>query len=349
MLHRRLFAALLLAASLVAPGLARAQSKELFLYSWSNYTPPDMLKRFTAETGITVHLDVYNSNDALLAKLEAGGGGYDVIVPTGSTLKRLIDAGKVQKIDAAGMPNFKNVREPFNKPGFDPARAYSVPYMWGTTAFAYDSDKVKGGKFEDSWKELFEPRPEFVGGIGMLDEAATIYNAAAYYLGVDPCTEAPADAQKILALLEKQKPAVKLYAGGGSIDRLASGETPMHMTYNGAAHRAHMRKSSILYVYPREGLGLWMDNLAIPTGAPHTENAKVFLNWMMDPKNAAEASNFTGYNNTIAGSDQFLDAPLREDPAVNMPAEYLPRLREDRVCSAAAIDLRQRVWTRLKR
>jgi spermidine/putrescine transport system substrate-binding protein len=339
--------AFVLVAALFAPALARAQSKELFLYNWSNYTPPEMLKRFEAETGITVHLDVYNSNDALLAKLQAGGSGYDLIVPTGSTLKRLIDAGKVQKFEASSLANFKNVKAPFDKPSFDPTRSYSVPYMWGTTGFAYDTDKA--GKLEDSWKELFQPRAPFVGGIGMLDEAATVWNAAAYYLGIDVCTTNGEEAQKILDLLQAQKPDVKLFAGGGSIDRLVSGETPMHMTYNGAAHRAHMKKASIVYVYPREGLSLWGDNFAIPVGAPHVENAKIFLNWMMDPKNAAEASNFTGYNNAIAGSDEYLLPALRDDPAVNMPADYASRLRQDRVCPQAAIDLRERVWTRLMR
>jgi spermidine/putrescine transport system substrate-binding protein len=347
MTHRRLAACLVLAAAILAPGLARAQTKELFLFNWSNYTPPEMLKRFEAETGIAVHLDVYGSNDALLAKLQAGGSGYDVIVPTGSTLRRLIDAGKVQKFEASSLPNFKNIRPPFDKPSFDPTRSYSVPYMWGTTGFAYDTDKA--GKLDDSWKALFEPSAAFVGGIGMLDETASVWNAAAYYLAIDPCTTSGEDAQKILDLLQKQKPDVKLYAGGGSIDRLVSGETPMHMTYNGAAHRAHMKKPSIVYVYPREGLAVWGDNFAIPVGAPHVENAKIFLNWMMDPKNAAEASNFTGYNNTIAGSDQYLSPALRDDPAVNMPADYAARLREDRVCPQASIDLRERVWTRLMR
>jgi spermidine/putrescine transport system substrate-binding protein len=79
------------------------------------------------------------------------------------------------------------------------------------------------------------------------------------------------------------------------------------------------------------------------------EEAKTFINFMMDPKNAAEASNYTGYNNAIAGSDALLLPALRDDPAVNTPADMLPRLHAARECPKAAIDLRERVWTRLQR
>jgi len=155
--------------------------------------------------------------------------------------------------------------------------------------------------------------------------------------------------QKILDMLQRQKPDVKLYSSSGSIDRMVSGEVVMHQMYNGAAHRAGVRKPGIVYIYPREGLTLWGDNLAVPKAAPHPDAAKTFINFMMDPKNAAEASNYTGYNNAVAGSDALLLPALRDDPAVNTPAEMLPRLRPARECPKAAIDLRERVWTRLQR
>jgi spermidine/putrescine transport system substrate-binding protein len=87
----------------------------------------------------------------------------------------------------------------------------------------------------------------------------------------------------------------------------------------------------------------------VPKGAKHLENAKIFLNWMMDPKNAAEASNYTGYNNAIAGSEQYLSQSLRDDPAVNTPPDMAARLKPLRECSKTALDLREKVWTRLQR
>ena len=113
---------------------AQAQSKELLLYNWSNYISPDLLKRFETETGVKVSLDTYDSNETMLAKLQAGGAGYDVVVPTGPTVQAMIRSDLLMKIDASKLSNFKNVRVPFDKPDFDPERAYSVPYMWGRPA-----------------------------------------------------------------------------------------------------------------------------------------------------------------------------------------------------------------------
>jgi spermidine/putrescine transport system substrate-binding protein len=344
----RLFVSLCCLIALALPGHARAQSKELLLFNWSNYMPPALLKRFEAESGIKVTLDTYDTNEAMLAKLQAGGGGYDIVVPTGPTLQAMIRDGLVQKIDVAAMSNFHNLRAPFDNPAYDPGRAYSAPYMWGTTAIAYDPAAV-GMKLDDSWKEIFEPRPQVAGKLAMLADMGEVFSAAAYYLGYDNCTADPAQGQKILELLQQQKPSVKLYSSSGSIDRIASGEVVMHHMYNGAAHRAAMRKPGITYIYPKEGLTLWGDNFAVPKAAPHLDAAKLFINFMMDPKNAAEASNYTGYNNAIAGSDALLLPALRDDPAVNTPAEMISRLRPAKECPKAAIDLRERVWTRLQR
>ena len=320
---------------------------ELFLYNWSNYFPPDLLKKFEADTGIKVTLDVYDSNETMLAKLQAGAAGYDVVVPSDYMVKIMIDEGLAEKIDAEKMPNFKNVMAPHDKQPFDPNREYSAPYMWGTTGFTYDSAKL--GELDNSWKEVFEPRDALKGQIAMLNDEVEVYNAAAYYVGVSKCTEDAKEAQKILDVLEKQKPFVATYNSDGTIDRMAAGEVLAHMQWNGASHRTREKLPSATYMYPKEGLTFWADNFVVPTSAPNKENAKTFINWMMAPENAAIASNFTGYMNAIRGSDAFMDASLKTDPAVAMPEAYADRLRPNLNCSPAARELRNKVWTRLKK
>ena len=331
------------------PMLAAAQSKQLLLYSWANYVPPELLKRFEAETGIKVVLDVYDSNDAMLAKLQAGGGGYDIVVPSNSVLGTMIKSGLLQKIEAPKLANFKNVLPPHNHPGVDPNRDFSVPYLWGSTGFTYDAAKVPGGKLTESWKEFFEPRPELEGKIAALNDQGEMFTAAAHYLGIDTCTEKPAEAQKILELLERQKPKVKIYSSSGTIGRVASGEVLLHQQWNGASHRSREKLASATFVFPVEGMNLWGDNFAVPKGAPNLENAKTFMNWMMAPKNIAEATNFSGYNNAISGSDAFMHAELRNNPAINPPEALKARFRPVKDCSASARELRDSVWTRLRR
>lgn len=326
-----------------------AGAKELFLYNWSNYFPPELLEKFETDTGIKVTLDVYDSNETMLGKLQAGAAGYDVIVPSGYIIPGLIEQGLVQEIDTSELENFKNVRKPFDDPTFDPKRRYSAPYMWGTTGFTYDSARVPGGELEESWKEFFEPREALKGQIAALNDQVEVYNAAARYLGFDTCTESGEEAQKILALLEKQKPYLAMYQSDGTIDRMIAGEVIMHHQWNGASHRTKEKLPTAVYVYPKEGTGFWTDNFMVPKDAPNPENAKTFINWMLAPENAAAASNFTGYMNAIDGSGEHLDASLSEDPAVNMPPAYADRLRPSKSCSPKARELRDKVWTRLKK
>ena len=346
---RRLLTSLALGAAMAfASVAAQAQDKELFLYNWSNYFPPELLQKFEKDTGIKVTLDVYDSNETLLAKLQAGAAGYDVVVPTDYMVKIMIDDGIAEKIETNKLPNFKNVMAPHDNPPYDPGRQYSAPYMWGTTGFTYDTARVPGGKLEESWKEFFEPRDELKGQIAALNDPVELYNAAAYYLGVDQCTEDPKEAQKILELLQKQKPFLAMYQSDGTIERMIAKEVIMHQQWNGASTRTKAGLPTALYVYPKEGINFWADNFIVPKGAPHKEAAKTFINWMMDPANIAAASNFTGYMSAIKGAEEFMTETLRNDPAVNMPAAYADRLRPARDCPAKARELRDKVWTRLK-
>lgn len=322
---------------------------EVNLYNWSDYIPPDLLKKFEKDTGIKVNLDVYDSNESLLAKLKAGATGYDVIVPSDYMVKIMTDENLLEKIDVAGMPNFKNVGAPFNKPPFDPKREYSAPYMWGTTGFTYDSARVPGGKLDDSWKSFFEPPAQLKGQIVALNDVVELYKAAAIFLHVDDCTEDPQVAKRILDLLEKQKPMLAMYNSDGTIERMQAKEVIMHQQWNGAAHRTKEKLPTAVYVYPKEGIGFWNDNFAIPKGAKNKDNAKKFVNWMMAPENIAIASNFTGYNNAINGSLKLMDVSLQKDPAVNTPAGMTKLFRPNRSCSAKAVALRDKVWTKLKK
>ncbi|MFD2208020.1 extracellular solute-binding protein [Kiloniella antarctica] len=321
---------------------------ELHLYNWSNYFPPSLLELYEKETGTKVSVDNYASEDDLLAKLQAGGGGYDIVFPGTSTLGIMVEKGMLENIAVNKMENFDKLLGSFKTIAGDENRDFSAPYMWGTTGFSYDPASVPGNKLEESWKELFEPKAELKGNIAMLNEMSDVWNAAAYYTGIDKCTESPEEAQKILDLLLAQKPDVKLYSSEGTIDRMIAGEVPVHMQWNGAAHRVKAKKPDVVYVYPKEGTSFWVDNMAIPKDAPNMEEAKKFINWMMRPDVAAEASNYTGYSNAVKGSGEFLKEELKADPAVNTPESYGERLRAFKTCSPKSKDLREKVWTKLK-
>ncbi|WP_151719038.1 extracellular solute-binding protein [Gemmobacter serpentinus] len=338
---------LALSALTALPVMAQDSEKTLYFYNWTDYYPVELLARFEKETGIKVILDGFDSNDTLLAKLQSGGAAYDVIVPSDYVIPGLIQDGLLLKIDTHAMPNYAHMKDAFKNPNFDPKHEYSAPYLWGVTGLAYDSAVLGGGEIEHSWKEFFEPRPEFVGKIAELDTASDAVLAASLYLGIPQCTESNDDAKRILELLESAKPNLKMYTSDSTVDRMASGEVSMFHVWNGATARATLQRDTIRFIYPKEGTPMFRDNFAVPANAPHPENAKIFINWMMTPEIAATVSNSIAYGNAMK-SDAFLDEKWRKMDAINMPEEYASRLVPTQDCGPAARELRDRIWTRLK-
>ncbi|MCB1500152.1 MAG: extracellular solute-binding protein [Bauldia sp.] len=329
----------------------------LVLFNWADYFPPDLLDKFETETGIHVVTEIYQSNEDLLDKLRSASGHYDVVVPSDYMVEILIEEGLLQPVDAARMPNFAHVRAPFDDPWFDPARVYSVPNMNGTSGFMYDPRQVVGGLLEESWSEFFAPRPEIAGKIVALDDQYEMYRAAAYYAGVNPCTENPTEAQHILDVLQAQKPKLAFYTSGTNpnvpdslqdgIDLVTSGSVAILQIWDGGARLMQRSVPEMIYVVPKEGSAWWQDAYAVPSDAWNPENAKIFLNWIMQPENIAAVSNFTGYTNAIAGSEAFMDEAVARDQLEGVAPAKRDRLRPVEPCSPAARELSDKVWARL--
>jgi spermidine/putrescine transport system substrate-binding protein len=345
--------AVVLAALALSAPAARSEGT-LLIYDWTGYFPPELLARFEAEHDIDVIFDYFESNEALLDEMRLGGR-YDVIVPTDYMAKIMIDEGLLMEIDAPSLPNFKHVKPPFDHPWYDPERQYTAPYLWGTGGFLYNTSQVEGGHLEESWAEFFYPRPELRGKVTALDYQRDLYTAAAFYLDVDPCTEDVDEAQQILDLLMEQKPKLAWYASYMTsadpyplmLDQMNRGEVALFQYWDGGGRRIRGDIPTMVFVIPKEGSLFSQDNYAIPRQAPNPENALIFINFMMDPKNAAEASTYTGYTNAIAGSEEFMTGPLGEDQGRELTPELLERLRFVEQCPDRAIEMRERVWARL--
>ncbi len=321
-----------------------AAAAELNVYNWTDYAPPELYRKFESETGITIAVDTYDSNETLLAKLKSGNAGYDIVVISNGVVPIFISQGLIQPIDGAAIKGFANLKPRWQKRAWDPDARYTVPWAWGTTSFSVDT-AVYGGP-TDSLKLLYEPPPELQGKIGMLGSPREVMQMALVYLGLPQCNANPADLQRLNALLQAQKPFVKLYNSDGSIERQSSGETAIHQQWSGAALRAHANRPSVRYVYAKEGVVGFMDNIAVPAGAPHVENAKRFMSFMMQPENAAIVSAFSDYPNAVEGSDAFLDPALATAPEFNPPDALQIAFIPD--CPAQAIKSYDRIWTKLR-
>ena len=316
---------------------------ELNLYNWTDYISEDLLARFSDETGISVNLSNYDSNETMLAALAAGATGYDVIVPSDYIIPQLIEQDLIQPIDAFAMANASKIDPAFLDPYFDVGRVYTAPYLYGTTGLAVDTSQVP--EPPTSWAEFFAVPEGSDGSIGMMNDQIEVIHAVLRAVGAEPCSTDPADYARAEDLLDAFKPSVSVINSDGIIERMASGENSMHMEWNGAAYRSGIENPNLVYVYPSDGLTLWQDNFAVPAGAPNLEQAKVFINWMMDPRNIADATNWNAYGNAIVGSDAFVDAELASSPMVVPSAEQLAYAAPVETCSLEATDLYDRLWT----
>ncbi len=313
------------------------------VYNWTDYIDPEELKRFTAETGIEVILDTYDSNETLLAKLQSGATGYDVIVPSDYMVQQMVDLGLLQNIGVSSFPNGANIKDNMMDVYWDSGRNYSAPWMYGTTGIACNFAAEPGCANIKSWKDYF------TAGLPKMDslkDQVEVVSAALRATGVgkgDLCTTDKAKYIAAEELLAGFKPAV--IDSDAGIERVTAGTSNVRHAWNGSTHRMTVENPDVQYIYPSEGLNLWADNLAVPVGAPNLDNAKIFINWMMDPKNVAMESNFSGYDNGIKGSDAFMDEALKSDPAVIVPADKVALLSPLPNCSEEARALYTQVFT----
>jgi spermidine/putrescine transport system substrate-binding protein len=321
-----------------------AEAPQLLIYNWTDYTAPDLLKKFEAETGIKVTVDTYDSNETLTAKLRAGSTGYDIAVASSDFVQVLASQGLLQKIDASKMSNYGNLETQWTKTDYDPGNVYSVMWQSGTTSAAVDTAIYKGPT--DTLSVLFAPPAELQGKIGMLGSPSEVMSLTLVYLGYKPCSAEPSELKAAQALLEKQKPFVKVYNSDGIIERQSSGETAISQVWSGDSMRARFQKPTLKYIYAKEGVVLWADNMVVPKTATHPENAKKFINFMMKPENAALETNFAGYRNPVKGSTAFVDKKFAEAPEYNPPEDQ--KMYFALTCPEKATRAYDMIWTRLR-
>jgi putrescine transport system substrate-binding protein len=335
-------------------------AKVVHVYNWANYIEPSLLEKFTAETGIKVVYDVYDSNELLESKLMAGKAGYDVVVPTASFLERQVDAGVFRKLDRALLPNWSHLDPEIlaRVAQHDPGNQHAVDYMWGTTGIGYNEGKVKAIMADapvDSWRLLLDPAiaAKFKDcGISILDGPTDVLPGVLAYLGRDPTSESVEDLERAEATLMAIRPYIRMIHSSNYIDALANGEICIALGWSGDVLQARDRAAEagldhvIKYYVPKEGTIIWFDLLAIPQDAPHPENAHAFINFLQRPEVAAANSNFINYANGNSASFGLIDETVRNDPAIYPPADVRAKLFPDLAESEEFSRLLNRSWTR---
>lgn len=355
----------LMAAALTSVAVAAAQAEDekiLNVYNWSDYIAEDTIPDFQEETGIEVRYDVFDSNEVLEGKLLAGNTGYDIVVPSASFMARQIQAGVFMELDKSKLDGLDNLNASIMEKvaQYDPGNKHGVPYMWGTTGFAYNIGMIEERMPDapvNSWDMMFDPDvvSKFADcGVTFLDAPTEVFDAARNYLGIDPDSEDPEHLKKAEDLLMKVRPYIKYFHSSQNINDLANGDICLAMGWSGDMFIARDRAAEagqgveIDYVIPKEGAVIWFDMMAIPADAPHPDNAHKWIDYILEPKTAAEITNYVWYANPNDASEEYVDDEILNDPAIYPPDEVLDRLFAALPNSPKFDRIQTRAWTRVK-
>ncbi len=357
--------AILVALALAPIARAGAQTSErvVHVYNFTDYIAEEVLKSFTAETGIRVVYDVYDKNEILETKLLAGKSGYDVVFPSLKPFaERMLAAKLFRALDKGKLKNLANL-----EPGMmrtlaaaDTGNAHLVPYMWGTTGLGYNVGKVKAALGlsapVNSWALLFDPANTSklaACGISVLDDDEALV-AALLHLKRDHSSAKAEDLDAATAVFRKIRPHIKHIHSSLYLDALANGDICLALGYSGdviqARNRAIEAKNNVevAYAVPSEGAVLWVDVMAIPADAPHLDAAHAFINYLLRPEIIAAISNKVSYANANAKATPLVNKEVREDPNVYLSDAAKERLITLKVLGENERRARTRAWTRIK-
>ncbi len=286
---------------------------DLNFYNWTQYIDPELITAFEDEFGVDVVEDFYDSNEAMLAQLQAGAV-YDLVVPSDYMIAIMIEEGLLMELQKDAIPNISNLDPFFADPSFDPGGTYSAAYQWGTTGLGVNTDVV-GDDFEPSWALVFDPElvATYPGGISLLNDPRETMGAALMYLGYSMNSTSEEELQEAADLIESIKEYVAAFDSDTYPENLVNGEVAVSHGFSGGFLTAFSEAENgdaFVYVLPEEGATVWTDNMAIPTNADHPCTAHAFINFLLDAEHGATLTNWNYYASPNQAAEEGIDAEV---------------------------------------
>ncbi len=348
----------LLAGALALLSAATAYAEDvLHLYNWNNYLAEETLRRFEQRCQCRVKQDYYSDNEEMLAKLEAGAVGYDLLVPTGNAVESLIRRNALRPLDKTKLPHLANVKPEFRDPWFDPGNRYSVPYASTVTLLGYNVDKLRALDLPtDTWALIFEPKylEKLRGKVTVLNSQRELMAAAMKYLGHSVRESDPARWDEAKQLILRAKPYWATFSNSTYIKDLAVGNIWVAHGYSNDMFRAREdakaagRPFTIGFTTPKEGAVLAVDSYVLHKSGQRPDLAHRFIDFMLEGENAADVSNAIGAGNTNAAARPYIRPEIADEPAIFPSPAMLARLEMLRDFEPKMRRTLSRLWTEIK-
>jgi spermidine/putrescine transport system substrate-binding protein len=324
-----------------APGQAAGLGpleKELHIYNWSDYIAGDTVADFEKEFGVTVTYDTYESNEEMVAKLQAGATGYDIIVPSGYIIPVLVATDLIAPIDREYLPNWANVSSIFQNLPSDPGNTHTVPWQWGTSGIAYRTDKITGPV--DSWAVFHDQK--LGGKMTMMDDGREVIGAFLRYRGHSLNSTDAGELAGARRDATEAKKHLKAYISAPVKGQLISGDVWLAQLWNGDTTQARTEQPNLAYVIPKEGCTIWGDSMCVPRSASNKRAAHEWMNYILRPEVGAALSEATGFGTPNAAA-----AGVMKNPVPYPTEDELERL-EYQVDLGEATATWDRIWTEIK-
>ncbi len=290
----------------------------LHIYTWSDYISPDVLESFEKALGVKVAIDTFDSNEAMYAKLKAGGTGYDLIMPSSYQIRTMAREGMIDKLDHSRMPNvMKNFDKSFATQILDNGFTYSAPYAVTYTGFAYAKDKIPEGAEVDSWSIL--GNEALKGRISLLDDMREVIGSGLMYLGYSINSENPAEIDAAVEQILKWRANVRKFDSESYKTEVASGATWLGHGYStditqviiGDDESGAPARDDIGFALPKEGFAIAFDEMVVASGARRKDLAYAFINYIYDGDVAAVNMDYICGPNPVRPGIEQLDEDYR--------------------------------------
>jgi spermidine/putrescine transport system substrate-binding protein len=316
-------AILLLTISKMNAAQGLTSGNTLTIFNWGDYMDATLVKQFEDETGIKVIYETFDSNEAMMTKIEQGGTTYDIAVPSEYMIDKMRQENLLIPLDHSKLPNLKNIDERFMDLPFDPDNKFSVPYFWGTVGIVYNSTMLDGLEI-DSWNDLWDPKLK--NEIFLIDGAREVIGMGLNSLGYSLNDINKDHLREAKEKLDSLTPNVKAIVGDEARTLLQNKEASIGLVWSGVASEIMYENEELEYVVPKEGSNLWFDNMVIPKTAKNVEAAHQFINFILDAKIAAQNTEYVSYSTPNKEALKHMPEEMVNDQRFYPPAELTEKL-----------------------
>lgn len=328
------------------PATGGSDPNTLHIYTWANYVDDGLMAAFTERTGIRVVVDIFDSNEVMLTRMQAGGGAaYSLLYPSDYMVSEMVGAGLLSAIDHSRLVGLENLKRQWQNPAYDPGNAHSIPFNWGTTGLLYNRDFTPGSPTD--WVFLWDNQDALSRRITLLDDMRETLGVALKVLGYSYNTTDPAQIEAAYGKLRELQPHIAAFKTTGFENEILAGDLSIAMAYSSDAIALTLEDERLDYVIPASGTSLWTDTLVIPTSAPNVDAAYQWINFLLEPEVAKAAVERLLFATANQAAFDLLPDEIRNNDHLYPPDEVLDRSEGIQSIDTASNDLFDRFWTEI--